>query len=58
MSRIVFAVSSILAFVEFFVGTKAQAKELGTSWMMEIREELRFAFKCRGNVKVGNTIEL
>ena len=45
--------ASLFAVVEFFYGTRQQASELGTSWISEIREELRFALKCHGNVKVN-----
>ena len=42
-----------LAVIEFFVGTKSQSEELGTTWMSEIREELRFAMLCYGSSKVN-----
>jgi hypothetical protein len=41
-----------LAIFEFFYGTKQQSTELGTSWITEIKEELKFAFKCYGSSKV------
>ena len=45
-------VACFVAVTEFFYGTKQQSEELGTPWMMEIIEELKFAFQCHGSTKV------
>ncbi|TRY61678.1 hypothetical protein TCAL_07990 [Tigriopus californicus] len=45
-------VATILAFIEFLVGAKNQSEELGTPWLYEIKEELKFAFKCHGRTKI------
>ncbi|XP_059097644.1 glutamate receptor ionotropic, kainate 2-like isoform X2 [Tigriopus californicus] len=44
-------IATVQAFVELLVGAKYSSDELGTSWFSEIREELRFAFKCHGTTK-------
>ena len=45
-------VSAIWAIAEFFVGTKQQANELGSTWWEEIMTEIKFALKCFGTTKV------
>ncbi len=42
----------LLTVFEFFYGTKQQSSEMGTSWLTEIKEELRFACTC-GSTKVS-----
>ncbi len=42
----------LLAILEFFYGTRQQSEELGTSWVTEMREEMRFALLCYGSSKV------
>ena len=48
-------ISSGLAICEFFIGTKQQSDELGTTWWEEIVAELKFAFKCHGSTKEVGT---
>ena len=38
-------IATFLAFLEFFIGTRNQAKELGTTWWNEIVEEMKFALQ-------------
>jgi len=44
-------VGILIALCEFLHGTKKQSEEMGTSWVQEMREELRFAFLCYGSSK-------
>ncbi|XP_040571507.1 glutamate receptor ionotropic, kainate 2 [Lepeophtheirus salmonis] len=39
------------ALLELLYGAKLQADDLGTTWLNEIKEEIRFAFKCHGTSK-------
>ena len=41
-----------LAVLEFIIGTKQQSEEMGTSWITEAMEEMRFALQCYGSSKV------
>ena len=41
-----------LAVLEFMIGTKQQSEEMGTSWITEVMEEMRFALQCYGSSKV------
>ena len=41
-----------LALLEFIIGTKQQSEEMGTSWLTEAMEEMRFALQCYGSSKV------
>ena len=34
------------------IGTKQQSEEMGTSWITEVMEEMRFALQCYGSSKV------
>ncbi len=45
-------IATMLAFFEFFLGTKQQSEELGSTWMQEIITEFKFAMQCYGNTKV------
>ena len=42
----------ILAFIEFLYGSYQKSKEMGSTWIEEMREELKFAMICHGNTKV------
>ena len=42
----------ILAFIEFLYGSYQKSKEMGSTWVEEMREELKFAMICHGNTKV------
>ena len=41
-----------MAVLEFMIGTKQQSEEMGTSWITEVMEEMRFALQCYGSSKV------
>merc|ERR1712241_1536070 len=43
--------ASFLALLEFIIGTKQQSEEMGTSWLTEAMEEMRFALQCYGSSK-------
>jgi len=43
--------ASFLAVLEFIIGTKQQSEEMGTSWITEAMEEMRFALQCYGSSK-------
>ena len=46
-------VSALWAIAEFFIGTKQQANELGSTWWEEIMAEFKFTMKCFGTTKVS-----
>ena len=48
----IFPTWSILAFIEFLYGSYQKSKEMGSTWVEEMREELKFAMICHGNTKV------
>ena len=48
--------SALWAIIEFFIGTKKQANELGTTWWEEIKQEVKFALKCFGTTKVTHKL--
>merc|ERR1712113_1130265 len=43
--------ATILAFIEFLYGSYQKSKEMGSTWVEEMREELKFAMICHGNTK-------
>jgi len=44
-------IASVFAIVEFLVGTRQAAKDVGKPWLEEMSRELRFILKCHGNTK-------
>ena len=44
--------SRLLAMLEFLYGSYQKSKEMGTSWLEEMKEEMKFAMICHGNTKV------
>jgi len=45
------AIASVFAIIEFLVGTRQSAKDIGRSWVEEMSKELKFILKCHGNTK-------
>jgi len=43
--------ATILAFIEFLYGSYQKSKEMGSTWIEEMREEMKFAMICHGNTK-------
>jgi len=44
-------IASVFAIIEFLVGTRQAAKDLGKPWLEEMTRELKFILKCHGNTK-------
>jgi hypothetical protein len=44
-------IATVIAIIEFLYGSKQKAKEMGTTWLEEMKEELRFAMICYGSTK-------
>jgi len=44
-------VATLLACIEFLYGSYQKSKEMGSTWVEEMREEMRFAMLCHGNTK-------
>ena len=42
----------LLAMIEFLYGSYQKSKEMGTTWVEEMKEEMKFAMICHGNTKV------
>jgi isopentenyl diphosphate isomerase/L-lactate dehydrogenase-like FMN-dependent dehydrogenase len=38
--------------IEFLYGSYQKSKEMGTTWIEEMKEEMKFAMICHGNTKV------
>jgi hypothetical protein len=47
----------MIGFLEFFIGTKQQSMEFGTSWWQEITEDFAFFLKMYGNTRVSLKIQ-